>query len=1081
MFLNKIRKRDGSVVQFEEEKITEAIWKAAKAVGGNNRELAEHLGKVVVDDIQEKFDNRIPNVEEVQDIVEKALIEAGHAKTAKAYILYRKSHQELREVKAIFDTIEVIEDYVGEKDWAIKENANMGFSLQGLNNFITEKIVKNYWLGRVYPEAIRKAHEHAEIHIHDLGILGPYCVGWDLKDLLLQGFKGVPGKAQSSPAKHLRTALGQIVNFFYTLQGESAGAQAFSNFDTLLAPFIRYDNLNYKEVKQCMQEFCFNMAVPTRVGFQSPFSNITLDLKVPDYMLDEPVIIGGKPQKESYKAFQKEMLIFNKAFAEVMSEGDATGRVFTFPIPTYNITKDFDWENPDYNPIWEMTAKYGIPYFSNFINSDMKPEDARSMCLHGDEELLIKMNGKIERTTMKDLIETYGGEGWSECKEDIQVMSLNENYKMEWAKIRSFLKAQKKGLIKIRTKDGKFCRFSTNHPVLILDKEGLKQKLANEISPEDYMISLKSAAQLLSKSNKKIGHYPLNANLAFLLGFFTADGNYLYDTRKVKRIRGLQFTFDSRSIQLVENVKETIKSIFGYQPKEKKDPRYNTCYLYIYNTEIANLFYTSGFKKYGRLPNILFDSPKEIIESFLEGFFTGDGYEKRKEIHIKDSLLIRDLAILYSLVGIPNILKIKNNSQRLYLQHKTNTTNIINQPVNCLYDLVPGFLAKSTFLVPGLVKSRMIGQATLQKYNAETGLSLKIASSDFYPVRVTEIEVFNNLEDFYDIELAENNMFVHSLGTITHNCCRLRLNQTELRKRGGGLFGANPLTGSLGVVTINMPRIGFTSASEADFFNKLNELMELAKESLEIKRKVLESLTVKGLYPYSKFYLRNIHQRFNQYWKNHFSTIGLLGMNEALVNFMNKDITTAEGKAFTLKVLDFMREKISAYQQETGNIYNLEATPGEGTTYRFAREDKRRFGRIKVANETNFQSGAKPYYTNSTQLPVTHTDDLFYALAYQDPIQVKYTGGTVFHAYVGEKLNQDAVKILVKKIAESFSMPYFTITPTFSVCPIHGYLQGEHEYCPICEQLPEQPLEHETQNYAVHSASQKEKLEVEAI
>jgi anaerobic ribonucleoside-triphosphate reductase len=663
--VSKIRKRDGSVVPFNQEKITEAIWKAAKSVGGQDKEKAKRVSDLVLVRLNEKYGEQgIPEVEEVQDSVEKVLIEEGHAKTAKAFILYRKSHEELRQVKGLFDTIEVVDDYLSLNDWMVKENSNMDFSLQGLNNYIATKIITNYWNRRVYPEAIRNAHEMGEIHVHDLGTLGAYCVGWDLKDLLLTGFTGVSGKVSSRPPKHLRTALGQMVNFFYTLQGETAGAQAFSNFDTLLAPFVKYDNLNYKEVKQAMQEFLFNLAVPTRVGFQTPFTNITMDLKVPSYMKEEPVIIGGKPMIETYSEFQEEMDTINKAFAECMLEGDSQGRVFTFPIPTYNITKDFDWDNPNHDLIWEMTAKYGIPYFSNFINSDMSPEDARSMC------------------------------------------------------------------------------------------------------------------------------------------------------------------------------------------------------------------------------------------------------------------------------------------------------------------------------------------------------------------------------------------------------CRLRLDQTELRKRGGGLFGANPQTGSVGVVTINMPRLGFVSVDEKDFFNKLSGLMELSKESLEIKRKTLERYTDMGLYPYSKFYLRSVKQRFDQYWKNHFSTIGLLGMNECITNFMpGENITSKDGKDFALKVLDFMREKLEEYQKETGNIYNLEATPGEGTSYRFARLDKKRFGRIIVANERACREGkAKPYYTNSTQLPVNHTDDLFEALDLQDDLQTKYTGGTVLHGFIGEKIDKNAVKIMVKKIAESYKLPYFTITPTFSICPIHGYLSGEHEYCPKCDE-----------------------------
>ena len=664
--VNKIRKRDGSVVLFREDKIRDAIWKAARAVGGGNRELADEISGRVIEKINQKFgDSGIPTVEEVQDSVEVLLIKEGHDQTAKAFILYRKSREELRDVKGLFDTIEAVEDYIGLNDWMVKENSNMGFSLQGLNNYIATKIITNYWMRRIFPEAIRKVHENGDLHIHDLGTLGAYCVGWDLKDLITVGFKGVTGKVESKPAKHLRTAMMQMVNFFYTLQGETAGAQAFSNFDTLLAPFVRYDGLDYKQVKQAMQEFVFNLAVPTRVGFQTPFTNITMDLKVPKYMADEPVIIGGEMQKETYKDFQEEMNMINKAFIEVMLAGDASGRIFTFPIPTYNITKDFDWENPAYEDLWEMTAKYGIPYFSNFINSDMSPEDARSMC------------------------------------------------------------------------------------------------------------------------------------------------------------------------------------------------------------------------------------------------------------------------------------------------------------------------------------------------------------------------------------------------------CRLRLDQTELKKRGGGLFGANPQTGSIGVVTVNMPRLAFISANEEEFFERLKDLMELAKESLEIKRKTIEKFTEVGLYPYSKFYLRMVHERFGQYWKNHFATIGLLGMNEAVINFMpGEDITTVNGKAFAVKVLDFMRERLEEYQKETGNIYNLEATPGEGTTYRFARVDKKRFGKIVVANEEAYKNGANPYYTNSTQLPVNFTDDVFEALDLQDDLQCKYTGGTVFHTFVGEKLDKNAVKLLVKKIAENYHLPYFTLTPTFSICPVHGYISGEHEYCPICDEEP---------------------------
>lgn len=663
MDINRVQKRDGRLVPFEKQKIVNAIWKAAQAVGGKDYENVLELADKVAEIADTIYPgNEIVTVEEIQDLVEKVLVKDGHYKTAKAYILYRNQHQLMRQADLLLANNKIIADYLEKNDWRIKENSNMTYSLQGMNFHIASLIVSQYWLQQIYPPEIREAQMNGDFHIHDLGILGVYCVGWDIRDLLMEGFKGVRGKVASRPAKHFRSILGQIVNFFFTLQGEAAGAQAFSNFDTLLAPFIRYDNLDYKQVKQCLQEFVFNMNVPTRVGFQTPFTNVTLDLKVPDYMKDEPVLVGGQYIEATYGEFQAEMNLFNQAFAEVMMEGDAEERVFTFPIPTYNISEDFDWDNPDYNKIWEMTARYGIPYFSNFIGSDMKPEDARSMC------------------------------------------------------------------------------------------------------------------------------------------------------------------------------------------------------------------------------------------------------------------------------------------------------------------------------------------------------------------------------------------------------CRLRIDNRELRKRGGGLFGANPLTGSIGVVTINMSRLGYLSHTREEFYERLVRIMDMARDSLENKRKILESLTESGLYPYSQFYLRGVKESQGRYWKNHFSTIGLVGMNEACLNFLGQNIASAEGRAFAIEVLDFMRDRLLTYQEETGNIYNLEATPAEGVSYSIARKDKKQYPDIIVANNDRVNEGGEPYYTNSTQLPVNYTDDLFEALNYQDELQAKYTGGTVFHIFLGESVPSiDSVKALVKKVCNQFSLPYFTITPTFSICPEHGYLSGEKSVCPICQ------------------------------
>ncbi|HOJ92510.1 MAG TPA: ribonucleoside triphosphate reductase [Dictyoglomaceae bacterium] len=569
---------------------------------------------------------------------------------------------------------DLIKEYLNQKDWRVNENSNMSYSLQGLNYYLYSSLIARYWLEEIYPPEIAKAHQNGDFHIHDLGSLSVYCVGWDLESLLLKGFRGVEGKIASKPAKHFRTALGQIVNFMFTLQGEAAGAIAFSNFDTFLAPFIAYDDLTYNEVKQAIQEFIFNLNIPTRTGFQTPFTNLSFDLVVPNDLKDKKVIIGGERKDVTYSEFQREMDLLNEAFAEVMIEGDANGRIFTFPIPTYSITKDFPWEKANLTKIWEMTAKYGTPYFSNFVNSDMDPSDVRSMC----------------------------------------------------------------------------CR-------LRLDNSLIRQK-------------------------------------------------------------ALSFSLE-----------------------------------------------TSG----------------------------------------------------------------------------------------------------------------------------------------------------KNVE--------------------------------ELRHRGGGLFGANPLTGSIGVVTINLSRLGYLSENEDEFLERLSHLMDLAKESLEIKRGVIEDLTHKDLYPYSKYYLSEVYEFTGQYWGNHFATIGIIGMHEACMNLLGEGIETSTGREFAIKVLKFMREKLLEYQKETNNLYNLEATPGEGTSYRLARIDKSKFPDIYTSGKD------EPFYTNSTQPPVDYSADPFEVLEHQDELQSLYTGGTVLHIFLGEALEDIAnVKEAVKLITSNYRLPYFTLTPTFSICPEHGYIRGNHEKCPSC-------------------------------
>ncbi len=659
--IQSVRKRDGRVAEFDPERIRTAIAKALREVGQEDPGRASAVAHTVVSTLEARYAGLFgpPHVEEIQDIVEEALMAAELADAARAYIVYRHQHKQLRELKELIDPT-LVEQYLNGADWRVKENSNMSFSLQGLNVFLTDKLIARYWLDRIYPSTVRKAHEQGDLHIHDLGTLGPYCVGWDLHDLLTVGFRGVRGKVEARPAKHFRVALLQAANFLYTLQGEAAGAQAFSGLDTYLAPFVARDQLGYPQIKQAIQEFVYNLNVPTRVGFQTPFTNTTLDLKVPKDLENTPAAVGGR-HFGTYGDFQEEMDLINRALAEVLGEGDARGRVFTFPIPTYNIVRGFEWDNDNLQPLWEMTARYGIPYFANFINSDMQPEDARSMC------------------------------------------------------------------------------------------------------------------------------------------------------------------------------------------------------------------------------------------------------------------------------------------------------------------------------------------------------------------------------------------------------CRLRLDTRELKRRGGGLFGSNPLTGSIGVVTVNLPRLALQARDEQEFVERLADVMDLARQSLAIKRKALERLTEQGLYPYSNFYLRAVHQATGAYWANHFSTIGVIGMNEACVNLLGCTVADPQGVAFAARILDYMRQRLADYQDETGQLWNLEATPAEGASHRLALLDQQRFPRMAFGEAGSHNHGRAAYYTNSSQLPVGFTDDLFHALKLQEPLQTRYTGGTVFHAWLGERLpNPESAKQLVRKTLENFRTPYLTLTPTFSICPSHGYLGGEHSQCPQC-------------------------------
>ena len=649
----KVRKRDGKIVAFKLEKISDAIIRAFEALDKDyDKEVVDFLSLKVTSDFNDKVKNNIVGVEDIQDSVERVLIKAEYADVAKSYILYRKLHEKQRAMDgALLDYKKVVNSYLNVSDWRDKENSTVTYSVGGLILSNSGAITANYWLSEVYPEEIANAHRNCDFHLHDLSMLTGYCAGWSLKQLIQEGLGGVPGKITSSPAKHLSTLTNQMVNFLGIMQNEWAGAQAFSSFDTYLAPFVKVDNLSYKEVKQAVQSFVYGVNTPSRWGTQAPFTNITLDWTVPNDLAELNAIVGGKEMDFKYKDCQKEMDMVNKAFIEIMIEGDANGRGFQYPIPTYSITKDFNWKESENNKLlFEMTAKYGTPYFSNYINSDMEPSDVRSMC------------------------------------------------------------------------------------------------------------------------------------------------------------------------------------------------------------------------------------------------------------------------------------------------------------------------------------------------------------------------------------------------------CRLRLDLRELRKKSGGFFGSGESTGSIGVVTINMPRIAYTSKTEEEFYDRLEHLMDLAAESLKIKRDVVTKLLDEGLYPYTKRYLGT----FN----NHFSTIGLVGMNEACLNakWIKEDLTHEKAIKWTKEVLNFMREKLSDYQEQYGDLYNLEATPAESTTYRLAKKDKELYPDIITASNDE-----TPYYTNSSHLPVGYTDDVFSALDIQDELQTLYTSGTVFHTFLGERMpDWKTCANLVRKIAENYKLPYYTISPTYSVCKNHGYITGEVYKCPIC-------------------------------
>jgi len=1012
--LREVKKRTGEIVPFDKKKIEEAIYKALTATDEGGKTLSRELSNRVIKILNRRFKKgEIPSVEEIQDIVEEVLILENLVETSKAYILYRDQRRALRESRIVSDeATSLVDEYLQVNDWEVKENSNMAFSLQGLNHYVSAYVAKKYWLRKVYPKEIREAVENGDFHIHNLDILATYCCGWDLYDLILQGFGGVFGKIQSKPPKHFRSALGQVVNFFYTLQGEGAGAQAFSNFDTLFAPFIRYDNLNYLEVKQSLQEFLFNCNVPTRTGFQTPFENVSLDLKVPAHFRDLPVIIGGQPQKETYKDFQKEMDLFNQALCEIYTEGDASGRVFTFPIPTYNITKDFEWNNPAYEGIWKMTAKYGIPYFSNFINSDLSPEDARSMCcrLRLDNRELYKRGGGLFGANpltgcYDEKTEILTENGWKLFKDltiKEKVFTLTENNKIELHRPERIFKYKYNGEMyqfKTRSLD---LLITPNHRLLVDESGSGKRKFVEakgfdfnnqripkqsiwEAEEKEWFILpaieyLKYGRQ--GRTPYKVAKDALKIkmdNWLRFFGFWLAEG--CTDNEKIAKRHGYRIIITQVNKQKKEEIKKVLDKLpFNYFSEGKNN-------FVIYNKQLWTYLRQFGNKYQKFIPKEIKNLGKRQLKILFDWMVKGDGCVR------------------------------KNTGQINYWTASQKLADDLQEII---------------------LKLGWLGTCTAQQKKNSVIKRRKINFHLIYVIGVQKAKHYR---------LRGNNIKkIHYRGKVY--CCEVKNHTVFVRRNGRVTWCGN----SIGVVTINIPHLGYLSKTKKGFFEGLAHIMDLAKESLEIKRKILENWIEKGLYPYAKHYLSGVKKMRGTYWGNHFSTIGLLGMNECLLNFLGIDIGNKKGIGFAAEILDFMRERLINYQKETGNLYNLEATPAEGTSYRLALKDKKKYPDIITAGEK------EPYYTNSTQLPVNYTDDLFEALKLQDSLQTKYTGGTVFHAFLGEAISDpEAVKSLIKLVFEKFHLPYFTLTPTFSVCPTHGYIAGEHFICPQC--TIEQPCE----------------------
>ena len=956
-----------------------------------------------------------------------------------------------------------VNEYINREDWRISANANTGYSSAGLVNNLAGKMIANWWLDEVYSKEEGEAHRNGDYHIHDLDILGAYCCGHDLQKLLQEGFNGVISRVGAKPPKHFREALYQMANYLGILQAEWAGAQAFSSFDTLLAPYVFYDmyihGVSETDIKKAIVNFIYNLNVPSRWG-QSPFSNLTIDWTVPTSLKDLVPMRGDKPyfvgiyehglkekvnnHKETcigeskylkfidelrkrlndyesdeemlmysitYGIFQPEMDIINRCFYQVLNEGDKDGQPFTFPIPTVNITEDFDWDNPNCYYLFENAAKYGSSYFQNFIGSQYlrdengkltikdpnaySPNDLRSMAFLSNQDVIYRdENGRVSKNQLRHLVRI-----WKKAPDNKkpkyeflingEFKSISEMFEIDYSDYNS--------IVNLELENGYNQGFSMDHKCVVLDENNkFIMKLSQDIKPGDKFIFSRKGWNI----NNGIGTY----NAGKIVGYYIAEGHF-----NKKEANRLMFAININRNDIVDEIKEFFASI-GCEVKVDTREEVNIHNVTVFGSAapaFVSQFVRGNKAKEKRLNAILWNTSDDFRKGVYDGYLTTDGCEKAKNFaHTPNKELCQDFIVLASSIGKIFSYKIKKNNYHYFKQDKSDLEYFTSYKLN------------------------------LRDFEI---------FDDYYVIPVSNVNIVktSRTKTVYNFTIDTDKHWVElPNGLISHQCCRLQLDKRALRKRGGGLFGSDSQTGSIGVVTINMARLGYVYKGNMDGLKKrLKELCDMASSTLEKKRKVVEKYNEQGLYPYTRRYINTLD--------TFFSTIGVNGMNEMVRNFTNDeyDITDSRGQEMCKDLLDFINEQLLRYQEETGTLYNLEATPAEGTTRRLSASDLKRYPDIIQAGYPE-----APYYTNSSQLPVDFSTDPFAVLDLQDELQKKYTGGTTLHLYMSERLSTpDAAKQLVKKVFENYRLPYISITPVFSICPKHGYIPGEHAFCPKCD------------------------------